>query len=61
MSMDADAPANLSCELVTRHWKIIDGEDQVEEVNGPGVVGGSSKIFIFCKSSTKWLIKWQTV
>lgn len=39
MSMDADAPANLSCELVTRHWKIIDGDVNVEEVNGPGVVG----------------------
>ena len=26
-------------QLVSRHWIITDGEDRVEEVRGPGVVG----------------------
>ena len=26
-------------QLVTRHWIITDGNDNVEEVKGPGVVG----------------------
>jgi len=26
-------------QLISRHWIITDGEDQVEEVKGPGVIG----------------------
>ncbi len=26
-------------QLMSRHWIITDGEDQVEEVKGPGVIG----------------------
>ena len=26
-------------QLLSRHWKIIDSENRVEEVRGPGVVG----------------------
>ena len=30
---------NETAQLVTRHWIITDGEGEVEEVRGPGVVG----------------------
>ena len=41
MSMDKNAPDDLSCQLMSRHWVITDGNDKVEEVSGPGVVGKS--------------------
>ena len=30
---------DLTVQLVSRHWVITDGEGEVEEVRGPGVVG----------------------
>ena len=29
----------ISAQLISRHWIITDGEHQVQEVKGPGVVG----------------------
>lgn len=31
--------SSVSVQLLNRHWVIIDGAGQTEEVNGPGVVG----------------------
>ncbi len=31
--------SDLTVQLLTRHWTIVDGEGRVEEVRGPGVVG----------------------
>ena len=30
---------NATVQLLSRHWVITDGEKQIEEVRGPGVVG----------------------
>ena len=42
MKMDENASPDLSCQLVSRHWIITDGDGNDEEVDGPGVVGKSS-------------------
>lgn len=40
MSMDEDAPPSESCQLMERHWRIVNFSDGREErVNGRGVVG----------------------
>ena len=39
MSMDSDAPSDLSCQLESRHWVITYGDGKEEVVDGPGVVG----------------------
>ncbi|XP_002124190.2 F-box only protein 3-like [Ciona intestinalis] len=39
MSMAEDAPVSNSCQLLTRHWEIMDKDGKTETVNGPGVVG----------------------
>jgi len=37
---EGDRPA----QLLTRHWIITDGEGEVEEVRGPGVVGETPRL-----------------
>lgn len=39
LEMAEDAPASGTCRLMTRHWRITDGNGKVEHVDGPGVVG----------------------
>jgi len=39
MEMASSAPAEQSCKLVGRHWKIKDDDDSLETVEGSGVVG----------------------
>ena len=31
--------SELTCQLINRHWTIIDGTGHAQEVHGPGVVG----------------------
>jgi len=35
---------NMATKLVSRHWLITDGNEQIEEVKGPGVVGEQPEI-----------------
>ena len=39
LSMDADAPADETCQLDSRHWIITDENGKEQRVDGPGVVG----------------------
>ena len=39
LSMDKDVHPRFACQLETRTWCITDDNDQIETVNGPGVVG----------------------
>ncbi|KAL4232987.1 hypothetical protein ACF0H5_007674 [Mactra antiquata] len=39
LEMDHNSPLELSCRLKSRYWHITDGDGNVEEVRGPGVVG----------------------
>jgi len=39
ISMDKTAPDSAACRLATRHWLILNGNGNREEVNGPGVIG----------------------
>ncbi|KAJ0062537.1 hypothetical protein NL108_016253 [Boleophthalmus pectinirostris] len=39
IEMSACAPASASCQLDSRYWKITTSDGNVEEVQGPGVVG----------------------
>lgn len=39
IEMSKDTAVDLSCQLATRYWHIIDGNGREEEVQGPGVVG----------------------
>lgn len=51
-----------SAKLLTRHWEIINSEGDVEEVNGPGVVGyqpfldpgESFEYTSYCPLNTSW-------
>ena len=47
--MREDAPREESCELLTRHWVITDGNGETERVDGSGVIGGSAlgKLHLF--------------
>jgi len=39
ISMDDNQPKKHACQLVTRTWVITDANGQVEQVQGPGVIG----------------------
>lgn len=53
---------DTTVQLVTRHWRIIDGEGEVRRVDGKGVVGEQPilepnrafKYTSFCKLPTTW-------
>jgi ApaG protein len=55
---NSDAPA----QLISRHWIIVDGDGQREEVNGPGDVGKTPRLMpseafkyqSFCPLKTSW-------
>jgi ApaG protein len=58
ISNQGDSPA----QLLSRHWIIIDGNGQREDIRGPGVIGqnprlrpgGTFKYQSFCPLRTKW-------
>ncbi|XP_041445771.1 F-box only protein 3 [Xenopus laevis] len=39
LEMSKDADPEKACQLDSRYWRITNAKDQVEEVQGPGVVG----------------------
>ncbi|EGG19219.1 cyclin-like F-box containing protein [Cavenderia fasciculata] len=39
ISMDADEDPSRSCILISRHWDIRDGNDEINQVNGHAVIG----------------------
>lgn len=41
--MDNNVPQSMSCQLMTRHWEIIE-EDSVRVIDGPGVIGESESL-----------------
>jgi len=47
MSMDPNESELRCCQLITRHWRIVDGNGKVEEVQGPGVIGKFPKVLLF--------------
>ncbi len=54
--------SDRTATLLNRHWTIIDGNGQVEEVRGPGVVGQQPRLeaakafkyHSFCPLRTEW-------
>lgn len=38
--MSSGASPDAACQLDSRYWKITTSDGNVEEVQGPGVVGG---------------------
>ncbi|XP_033629570.1 F-box only protein 3-like [Asterias rubens] len=50
MEMDKDVHKKKTCQLLTRHWEVIDGNGKVETVVGDGVIGA----FPIIKPGTKY-------
>jgi uncharacterized protein affecting Mg2+/Co2+ transport len=45
MEMDSKEPESRTCQLATRHWEIVQGNQNPEIVDGPGVIGKYPKMY----------------
>lgn len=48
IEMSREALPEKACQLDSRYWRITNAKGDVEEVQGPGVVGKSPKFAFLC-------------
>lgn len=51
--MSKDALPEKACQLDSRYWRITNAKGDVEEVQGPGVVGMYPKIWVYTSVASK--------